>query len=304
MDYSLYKGRGIPRFPANSRVCFLGDSLTASALWTEIVFEYYLRNFPEDRVRMYNVGTGGGTARYELEHFDEDVMRYAPTHAVVMYSVNDIGSYTGEAAKREECFYADMRELTERLISRGVTVYFMCPEEIADEPCFDGARRIAHDVMARLAEEYGIYLCDLYTVMTPLVGCADMIQPDRTHRTPVGDSVVGRIFLHLQGFDGFTPRDADFFDTHVLDYDVDHRKIFNDKIRRIWCTMRNISTDGDTVEAKIERLRGRIVTRADGAWDDFCYYRAVDFIELYPNLEFYHEMADRLTEKLITDGIK
>lgn len=304
MDYNSYKGRGIPRFPANSRVCFLGDSLTASALWTEIVFEYYLRNFPEDHVRMYNVGIGGGTARYEIEHFDEDIMRYAPTHVVVMYSVNDIGSYGGDAAHREECFYKDMKELTELLVSRGVTVYFMCPEEIADEKCFEGARRIAHDVCARLATEYSSYLCDLYTVMTPLLSSADMILDDRTHRTPVGDCVVGRIFLHMQGFDGFMPDSDSFFEEQILDYDVSHRKIFNDKIRRVWCTMRNISTVGDTTEAKIERLRRRIVTRADGAWDDFCYYRAVDFIELYPNLEFYYEMADRLTEKLMTDGIK
>lgn len=303
MTYNDCKGCGIPRFPANSRVCFLGDSLTAGALWTEIVFEYYLKNFPEDCVRMYNVGIGGGTVRYEIEHFDEDIMRYAPTHVVVMYGVNDIGGYGGDEKHRTDCFYGDMKELTELLASRGITVYFMCPEYISDENCFEGARRIVHYVMRRLADEYGTYLVDLYTVMTPLLSCADMIQSDRIHRTDVGDCVVGRIFLHLQGFDGFTPADVGFFDTQILNYDVSHRKIFNDKIRRVWCTMRNISTDGDTTEAKIKRLYGRIVTRADGAWDDFCYYRAVDFIELYPNLEFYYEMADRLTEKLISDGI-
>ncbi len=303
MSYNEYKGRGIPRFPANSRVCFLGDSLTASALWTELVFEYYLRNFPEEHIRMYNVGIGGGTVRYELEHLEEDLMRYAPTHAVVMYSVNDIGSYEGDVEHRAACFSADMRELTELLLSRGITVYYMCPEYIHDEGCFDGARRIAHDVMSHLADEYGTYLADLYTVMTPLL-TDDMIQEDRTHRTPVGDCVVGRIFLHLQGFDGFTPEDDGFYAVQILNYDVDHRKIFNDKIRRVWCTMRNISTDGDTVEAKVRRLYDRIKTRADGAWDDFCYYRAVDFIELYPNLEFYYEMADSLTERLIENGIK
>ena len=67
--------------------------------------------------------------------------------------------------------------------------------------------------------------------------------------------------------------------------------------------MRNISTAGDTAEAKIKRLYDRIITKGDGAWDDFCYYRAVDFIELYPHLEFYYGMVDSLTEKLMADGI-
>ena len=52
MTYNDYKGSGIPRFPKDSRVCFLGDSLTAGAVWTEMIFEYYLTHFREDNVRM------------------------------------------------------------------------------------------------------------------------------------------------------------------------------------------------------------------------------------------------------------
>ena len=304
MTYNDYKGSGIPRFPKDSRVCFLGDSHTAGAVWTEMIFEYYLTHFREDNVRMYNVGIGGGTARYEIEHLEEDLLRFAPTHVVVMYSVNDINGYGGTAEYREERFYADMKELTELLRARGIVVYYMCPTESPEEggDAFR-PRKIAHNVMSRLAREYDSYLCDLYSIMTPLLDKADLIDTDKIHHTAIGDSVVGRIFLHTQGFEGFTPDCEDFFSRKILNYDVDHRKIFNDKIRRVWCTMRNISTTGDTTKAKIERLYGRIISKGDGAWDDFCYYRAVDFIELYPNLEFYYEMVDRLTEKLMSDGI-
>lgn len=304
MNYNDYKGCGIPKFPSDSRVCFLGDSLTAGGIWTEMIFEYYLSNFKSDNIRMYNVGIGGGTARYEIEHLDEDLMRYRPTHVVVMYSVNDIGGYGGDAVHREACFYDDMKELTELLRARGITVYYMCPMESPTEGTDEyRPRRIAHDVMLRLAMEYDSCLCDLYTYMTPFLERAALISDDRTHHTECGNCVLGRIFLHAQGFDGFSPEEDGFFDPYILSYEVDHRRIFNEKIRRVWCTMRNISTVGDTTEAKISRLYGRIKTRADGAWDDFCYYRAVDFIELYPNLEFYYEMEDMLTERLMSASI-
>ena len=300
MNYNDFKGSGIPKFPKNSRVCFVGDSLTAGAVWTEMIFEYYLKHFPEDKVRMYNVGIGGGTVDYEMEHLDEDLFRHNPTHAVIMYSVNDINGYGGTAKMREKRFYADMKRMTDTLISRGVTVYYMCPTESPEEKK-DGCmpRKIAHDVMMSLAREYNSYCCDLYSIMTPLLECADMIAEDKTHHTAIGDSVIGRIFLHTQGFDGFTPDDEGFFDCHALSYEVDHRMIFQSKIRRVWTTMRNISTIGDTTEAKINRLYGRIRTRADGAWDDFCYYRAVDFIELYPNMDFYYAMVESITDELV-----
>ena len=300
MNYCDYKGSGIPRFPKDSRVCFVGDSLTAGGIWTDMIFEYYLKNFPEDKVRIYNVGIGGGTAAYEIEHLDEDLFRHDPTHAVIMYSVNDINGYGGTPEYREQRFYDDVKRLADILKERGVIVYFMCPTEAPNEQA-DGyrPRKIAHDVMVRLAKEYDTYCCDFYSIMTPLLDLADMFDADNTHHSDIGNSVVGRIFLHTQGFDGFTPDAEDFLKPYMLSYEVDHRRIFNEKIRRIWLAMRNISTLGDTTEAKINRLYGRIKTRADGAWDDFCYYRAVDFIELYPNMEFYYDMVERITDKLI-----
>lgn len=300
IDYKEYKGKGIPKFPKDSRVAFLGDSLTAGSLWTEVIFEYYLKNFPEDNIRMYNVGVGGGTAAFALEHLDEDIMLFEPTHVVVMFSENDICGYNGTPFERASHFYDDMKKLTDALVERGMTVYFMCPPS---SPLHNGRdvqpREIAHMVIKTLASEYNSYCCDLYGMMSPLTGNADIMQADLIHFTPVGDSVIARLFLHSQGFDGFSPDEEDFYDCFELAYDVDHRKIFNDKIRRIWLAVRNISTAGDSTDAKIARLYDRIRTRGDGGWDDFCYYRAVDFIELYPNLDFYLEMVNRDTEMLV-----
>ena len=152
--------------------------------------------------------------------------------------------------------------------------------------------------MQSLADEYGTYYCDLYTYFSPFIN-DDMIISDKVHFTELGSSVIARVFLHAQGFDGFTPEDEGFFDMYNVSYDLDHRKVFSDKIRRAWLSMRSISTYGDTTEAKIKRIYNRIKTRADGAWDDFSYYRAVDFIELYPHLQFYREMMDRITDEMI-----
>ncbi|MBR4933753.1 MAG: hypothetical protein IKZ03_04775, partial [Clostridia bacterium] len=300
IDYNEFKGKGIPKFPKDARVAFLGDSLTAGSLWTEAIFEYYLKHFPEDNIRMYSVGVGGGTAAFALEHLDEDIMLFEPTHVVVMFSVNDIGGYEGNPIERANKFHDDMKKLTDALIERGMTVYYMCPPASSLHDGWDvQPREIAHMVMKSLAAEYNSYCCDLYGMMSPLTGNAEIMLPDLTHFTAIGDSVIARLFLHSQGFDGFSPDEENFYDRIILNYDVDHRKIFNDKIRNIWCTIRNISTIGDTVEAKVNRLKERIKTRANGAWDDFCYYRAVDFIELYPNLDFYLEMVKSDTEMLL-----
>ena len=60
--YNDYKGTGIPKFPADSRVCFLGDSLTSGSIWVQIIFDYYLKNFPKENIRVYDCGVGQGTA--------------------------------------------------------------------------------------------------------------------------------------------------------------------------------------------------------------------------------------------------
>lgn len=302
MNYNELKGTGIPKFPANSRVCFLGDSLTSGSLWVHMIFDQYLKLCPEDSVRIYDCGIGGGTAGYGLARLEDDLYTYEPTHVVIMYGENDIKGAAGSAEEKAEAFYRNMKKLADTLVSRGLTIYFMSEPARELEGGEIDVRELSSVVMNRLADEFDTVCVDLFKIYSPLMK-EGMAHPDKIHITPLGGSMLARVFLHLQGFDGFTPDDEGFFDMYGVSYDLDHRMIFNEKIRTVRLAERNISTLGDTTEAKIERLYRRLETRADGAWDDFCYYRAIDFIERYPHMKFYREELDRTTEKMIADAL-
>ena len=295
--YNEHKGSGIPKFPANSRVCFLGDSLTSGSIWVQIVFDYYLKNFPNDKIRIYDCGVGGGTADYGLATLSEDVYLYDPTHVVVMYGHNDINCANGSPQEKEQKFYENLKKLVNKLMEKGITVYLMS-EPTYSTDVWGEVRSLANNAVQKVASEYNIPLCDFFSIYSPIVK-EGMIHEDLVHLTPLGGSVLARTFLHAQGFDGFTPEDEGFYDMFEMSYDLDHRKNFSDKLRSVWLAMRNISTFGDTTEAKITRIRERIKTKADGAWDDFCYYRAVDFIERYPHMDFYREVMETVTDEMI-----
>lgn len=295
-----YKGSGIPQFPANARVCFLGDSLTASGLWTEIIFEEYLKNCPEKNVRIYNCGVGTSTARFAIEHYTEDLLTFSPTHIVIMYAGNDINCYSGTLYEKTQKFYNDMHELCDIILSHGIKIYFMtAPASHSDDDKPTDVRAICYVVLRTLADEYKTECTDLYKMMTPHLDRADMIMDDLVHPNALGEAVMARLFLHSQGFDGYGPDSVDFLSPVVLKGDGDRRFIFDNKLRRIWLTIANISTVGDTIDEKIETLKEKLTTHNEGRWDDFCYYRAMDFIEMRPNMDFYHQELERLTDIML-----
>ena len=294
----------IPQFSDGATVCFLGDSLTAGGLWTEMVFEHYLKMRPNAGIRVYDSGIGGGTAAYALEHIDEDLMTHRPTDVVIMFSDNDILSYSGTPEERAVLFRDDMSALADEIIRRGANIYFMCPPD-SDAHLGETVqpREIAHSVITELAEYYRTGCCDLFKYLTPHLSHEGLVANDRVHLTERGQCVLGRVFLSCQGFKGFSPDEEGFFDIAELPYDGDHRRIFNDKVRRIWLALRNISTGAGSVAERVEWMRGRIPDRAGGAWDDFCYYRAIDFIELFPNMQLYIDELERTTDKMISAGM-
>lgn len=302
-NYNEAKGTGIPQFPANSRVVFLGDSLTGGSIWVQMIFDHYLKAFPRGNIRIHDCGVGMGTADYGLSCLEADTYTYDPTHVIIMYGFNDIMGGKGGPNEKMDAFCNNMKRLINTLTKRGITVYLMA--EPPNDKRLDSGERIselAAIATRRVAEECSLPLCDFYSLLEPIFDDRMRID-DGVHFSELGSAVLARAFLHAQGFDGYTPDDEGFFEPFEMSYDLDHRKIFSDKIRRTWLAMRSISTTGDTTEAKIKRLYKRIETRGDGAWDEFCYYRAVDFIELYPHLDFYREELDRTTDMMIAKAM-
>lgn len=294
--------RRIPVFPKDSRVCFLGDSITAGGLWVEAIFEYYLKKFPGGNVRIYNTGTGGGTINFAMNYLEEDILLLNPTHVIIMYCANDMNRYEGTYLQRASMFLEEIRRITNYFRERGIIVYYgiepKCQTE--DQSTFT-ARDAGWAAMKSAAEEYNTGYFDLYTMMSPYIfENAGLVGEDLVHFTNLGESVMAKLFLYSQGFEEFSPDNENFLSEIKLSQAGLRRREINNKIRRIWMAEANVllAVIGAPVEKKIERLKERIPTRANGQWDDFCYDRAMDYIQFRPHLEEYRAQLEAVTNEM------
>lgn len=209
------------RFPDHARVVFIGDSITAAGTWIAHIYDYYLRNFPDADIRMYNSGISGGSARSALMYFEENSMVYRPTHAVIMLGMNDVwrdnyeveadGSYRAfnlprwqEALTRYE---NGMRELAARLQQKGVSMTFITPTcydestnpRLLDKVGCDAALEYAGEIARRLAEETNSDFVNFHAPLRLLNAAKNVIRDDRVHPVDEGHVLMARLFLHAQG---------------------------------------------------------------------------------------------------------
>ena len=76
-------------FEKNSRICFLGDSITHNNGYVSHIVGYYRQHLPERAVKFYNCGVSGGNIGTLFSNFEADIMSHNPTHAVIMIGIND-----------------------------------------------------------------------------------------------------------------------------------------------------------------------------------------------------------------------
>ncbi len=209
------------RFPDHSRVVFIGDSITAAGWWVAHVYDHYLRNFPDADIHMYNAGIAGAMVKTALHYFEENIMIYQPTHAVIMMGMNDVGRGSYELDAQGELLHrvpgmwmgslnryeAGMRTLIEKLQARGISLTLVTPtcyDESADQRNLnlvgcDAGLEYMGELLRRMAEEYG---CDYVNIHSPfrlLNVMQTMISPDRIHPLESGHIVMAQLFLHAQG---------------------------------------------------------------------------------------------------------
>ena len=209
------------RFPDHARVAFIGDSITAAGTWIAHVYDHYLKHFPEADIRFYNTGISGGSARSALMYFDDNIMVYRPTHAVIMLGMNDVwrdnydvdaeGCYLNqntarwlEALTRYEM---GMRELTARLQAHGVQLTFITPTcydestlpRSLDKVGCDAALEYAGELSRRLACETGSDFVNFHAPLRLLNAAKNVIRDDRVHPVDEGHVLMARLFLHAQG---------------------------------------------------------------------------------------------------------
>ena len=127
----------IQMFPRDARVVFIGDSITAENKVMQWVINSYKETYNNSGIRFYNCGVAGGTADFAVVSYEKDIMRYAPTHAVVSFGINDSRrDLLAEDRSEErlaslldayEIYKARLSELVDKLLADGTDVILCTP---------------------------------------------------------------------------------------------------------------------------------------------------------------------------------
>ena len=205
----------LPIFPDNSRIVFIGDSITAANMVLPRVVDAYRGH----GIRFYNCGVAGGTAEFALKIFDTDVKRFEPTHAFISFGINDsrrellLEDRSAQRLEKLTYYYElykkTMSELVDRLLELGIDVTLCTPvpyDEYSDtpeEPLRGGyALMLGYAEFVRnLAREKGVRLYDQHRALSFVMAEDRIISDDRIHPTDHGYFVLARELLHEQGIE-------------------------------------------------------------------------------------------------------
>ncbi len=206
------------RFPKDARVVFIGDSITCGNLYVSRIVSYYRDNFPEDNINFYNCGASGGASRDMLRLLDFETLGYEPTHAVLMFGVNDSGrselakgrsaELYQELYRRYENFKKNFDEICKRLHEKDIDITLATPVPLDEYSKFDTdtyhgsfALVAAYAEFVRAyAKENGYPLIDQFAYFTKLLATGeDVYNTDRTHPNEYGQYHLAKNILESQG---------------------------------------------------------------------------------------------------------
>jgi len=114
LSASAWAGKGFFLKPGD-RVVFLGDSITAQALYTKLVEDFVTAFRPELKVEFFNAGVGGDTTWGALSRLDKDVLAQNPTVVTICFGMNDAGYRPTVDSQRLDRYRKSLEELIARL---------------------------------------------------------------------------------------------------------------------------------------------------------------------------------------------
>ncbi len=199
----------------NTKVCFLGDSITHRGLFIDELYEYYLKSDKKmGRLEMYNLGISGDTAGGALKRIDDDVMYHDPDVVVIMLGMNDItgglykkGEYSEEIeAKRQanlETYKTNMTAIIDKLEGYGVEVVLCTPTPYDDVTDTVYERSVGlgkcAEWLREVAAERGYKLIDHFANMYPI--CSQKyIGSDFVHPNALGHHLMAQSVLLSLGY--------------------------------------------------------------------------------------------------------
>lgn len=209
----------LPIFPNDARVAFIGDSITAENLALQWIIRAYKNLNGYDGIRFFNCGVAGGTAEFAVESYSKDIKRYAPTHAIVSFGINDSKReflYEERTAERldiltaaYEVYKEKMSTLVDMLLADGIDVTLCTPHpydeyaESPEKPLPGGyALMLGYSEYVRLlAKEKGVKLYDANAKLSRVMASERVFSADRIHPDAHGYYILAREFLSEQGVD-------------------------------------------------------------------------------------------------------
>ena len=205
-------------FPNNSIVCFVGDSITHKGDFHNNILQYYVTRHANKNIKFCNCGIAGDTAEGGLTRIEEDVMIHNPTHAVIMFGMNDLGKdYNKSMSTRENDIKNDLAAFAENLEkmiiflqAKSVRVLLEKPtiyDDTAETKTLNMVGRndilgSVAEVVGKMGQKYSLRVVDYYSIMkriNTVVQSAlpndSIIGPDRIHPGPVGHLIMAYKFL-------------------------------------------------------------------------------------------------------------
>ncbi len=284
------------RFPNGARVCFIGDSITHNNLFLAHIVAYYREHFRDAKVEFYNCGISGGTLTTTLDCFDEDILPYNPTHAVIMIGINDSARWAlpfkGEEKYQTikdafENYKSNLSKLCDRLENMRVNITLCTQTPYAeymesDETVLRGGSALLlgyADYIRAYSKEKGYTVCDYHDYFTRIMQTETIYNPDRVHPTNRGQYYMAKCFLDFQGFD--------LGEEKSLPDDVQKWHEVVGKIRHVFATEHNILSDDFTLtdEERATKIKEYYDNEQTGPYVDYFKQLASKYPEFKAQLQ-------------------
>lgn len=204
-------------FDTNDTIVFLGDSITAAALWINEIYDFFVKNMPEKKIKIYNSGNPGDQAYQTVKRINYDCLTHNPQLVNILIGINDIdrGMYSPDCKEpdKEERIKKAMathKEYIEKLVVKSldagaeVVLCTLVPyDDVSDTEaenfrCNSGVEE-CNSFKYELAEKYNLKIVDFYNNMKPMLGTKGLMRPDRVHPEPKGYHAMAQIWLKEMG---------------------------------------------------------------------------------------------------------
>lgn len=200
------------------RICFLGDSITAHGWWIEEICEYFLNNYKDKQIGLYNCGIPGTCGR-DVDRKDRlymDCFNLFPKYVVVMFGMNDsyVFLYDPECeqenkVEEREGYLAGYENTLEHIIAeceRNHAIPILCTPTPYDEYTVsedknffaDCALSYCAETVKKVAKKHNLMVVDFRKILIDEIA-KQPVGEDRIHPNKFGHHLMAECFLNTIG---------------------------------------------------------------------------------------------------------